>query len=101
MMVQVNWQKDARKTIYDAMSRVVFKNAYSAFGAALRLDFDPFGFSECQGRELCQAFGLNRALMLILISHFLHFFPNFVWPFLQCFQRVLDLYGLCVHKGMN
>ena len=56
MIIQKIWQKDAREWFHDVMFKVVFKSAYSAFEAASRLDFDWYGFTGCQGRELCQAF---------------------------------------------
>ena len=73
-------QKDARMSGFDFVFRALFMDTYSEFGVASRLDFDPFGFSECQARRLCQAFGLNRALILILIFHFFTLFSILVWP---------------------
>ena len=83
------------------MHRVVFRTTYSEFGDASRLDFDPFGFSECQARRLCGDFGLNRALILISDSKFSSFFSSFVWPFLAVSGRVLDVYSLCMYIGSN
>ena len=40
MIVQSNWQKDAKKIIYDFMSRAMFVETYSEFYAMKRLGFD-------------------------------------------------------------
>ena len=44
------WQKDARTWIHDFICRAMFKNTYSEFGAASRLDFDPNIFVGSQER---------------------------------------------------
>ena len=74
------------------MFRAWFMDTYSEFQAVLGLDFDPFGFTGCQGRELCQAFGMNRALMLFLISHFSHFFQTLYGRFCDA----LCVFLMCV-----
>ena len=101
MIVSRFWQKDARIRDYVFVYRAMFKETYSAIQEVLGLGFDCYSFRRLPARELCQAFGLNRALILILISHFFTLFSIMSWPFLQSLGRVLDLYDLCVHKGMN
>ena len=100
-MVQENWQKDARKTIQDSMYRAMFVSTYRAFQMVSGLDFGRFSSTGYQARRLCGDFGLNRPLTKILISHFFTLFSILAWPYLQCFARVLDVYGLCGYKGMN
>ena len=101
MIVQKNWQKDVRRWTHDFMCRAMFKNTYSEFGAASRLDFDPNSFVGSQARRLCGDFGLNRALSMISVFTFSKLFSTFVWPFWAASGRVLDVSGLCVYMGLH
>ena len=101
MNMQLFGQKDARIRGLDFMFRAWFVDTYSEFQAMRRLGFDWYHFRGFPARDQCPAFALNRALMLFFISHFFTLFPNFVWPFLQCFVHVLDVCGLYKYYRMN
>ena len=45
MIVQKNWQKDARTWIHDFMYMAMFRMTYSEFGDVSRLGFDSNSFS--------------------------------------------------------
>ena len=100
MIVQSNWQKDARRMIYDFMCRGIFVETYSEFQRVSRLDFDWYSSTGCQGRGLRCDFALYRAPRWISEFKFPSFFPKLFWPFLQSFVRPLGLDLLCAYNRM-
>ena len=99
--MQLSQRMDARLKLYDSMSMAVSRDTYRAFGGRRTRDCDWYCFREVQGSDWDPYLILKRPLRTISDPRFSSFFSSFLLPFLQCLGHVLDLLGLCVHKGMN